>query len=182
MDDDELFDLLTSVEENVRLDDKPAAFEDLARDLEPGEFGRASLLIAAGEHWQMQKQYDEAGRCFEEARADGGEAASDPIANLLSLALDEGDEEAARTYDAELRVLARQDQVGPSTCHLIGESYELHGNLRAALRWMSIPFTHADPDDEPFDQFLLAARRRVRAAMGMAPDRLDEMVEERPDS
>ena len=50
MDDDELFDLLTDIEDSVAPHAKPAAFESEAARLQPGEFGRASLLIAAGEH------------------------------------------------------------------------------------------------------------------------------------
>ena len=103
MTEDELFDLLTAIEERVPLEEKPAQFEREANDLEPGEHGRASLLIAAGEHWQMRKEYDEARRCFRLAMRDGGESGSDPIANLLSLALDEGDAESVTEYDKTLR-------------------------------------------------------------------------------
>lgn len=45
MTEDELFDLLTAIEE------KPARFEREANDLEPGEHGRASLLITAAREW-----------------------------------------------------------------------------------------------------------------------------------
>jgi hypothetical protein len=176
MDDDELFDLLTAIEERVPLEDKPAWFEREAGDLDPGEYGRASLLIAAGEHWQMRGQYDEARRCFHAAREDGGETRSEPVANMLSLALDEGDEEAARAYDAELRLLARRDGVSPSTCHLVGEAYEIHDQPRLALRWFTIPFTHEDPSEDGVDDLLLTARRRVRASLGLAPDRLDALA------
>ena len=177
MDDDELFDLLTDVEESVAPDAKAARFESEAAALERGEFGRASLLIAAGEHWQMRGEYDDARRCFEAARADGGEAASDPVSNLLSLALEEADEDAVAAYDSELRQMARADAVSRTTCHLTGEAYEIRGRLFPALRWFSIPFTHADPDaDDPVDELLLLARRRVRDALGMAPDRLDGLV------
>jgi hypothetical protein len=79
--EDELFDVLTAIEERVPLEEKPAWFEREANDLEPGEHGRASLLIAAGEHWQMRHEYDEARRCLRLAMRDGGESASDPIAN-----------------------------------------------------------------------------------------------------
>lgn len=178
MDDDELFDLLTSIEERVSTHDKPGRFEREAGDLEPGDYGRASLLIAAGEHWQMRGAYDDARRCFQEARADGGEAASDPIGNLLSLALEERDGAAVEAFDKELRVLVRQDAVSPTTCHLVAEAYEMHGHPRLALRWYNIPFTHDDPFDDAVDQLLLASRRRVRAELGFAPDRLDQLVDD----
>ena len=74
------------------------------------------MLIAAGEHWQMRKEYDEARRCFRLAMRDGGESGSDPIANLLSLALDEGDAGSVTEYDKALRALARDDEVSPTTC------------------------------------------------------------------
>lgn len=176
MDDDDLFDLLTAIEERVPTDDKPGRFEREAGELEPGEHGRASLLIAAGEHWQMRGAYDDARRCFQEALDDGGEAASDPIGNLLSLALEESDDTAVEAFDKELRQLARQDAVSPTTCHLVAEAYELQGRPRLALRWYNIPFTHDDPFDDAVDHLLLAGRRRLRAELGLAPDRLDRFL------
>jgi hypothetical protein len=178
MTEDELFDLLTAIEERVPLDEKPAWFEREANDLEPGEHGRASLLIAAGEHWQMRKEYDEARRCFRLAMRDGGESGSDPIANLLSLALDEGDTESVTEYDKTLRRLAREDEVSPTTCHLVAEAYEIHDQLRQALRWYNIPFTHGYPDGDPTDAMLLRGRKRVRTALGLAPDQLDVLADE----
>ena len=178
MTEDELFDLLTAIEERVPLDEKPAWFEREANALEPGEHGRASLLIAAGEHWQMRKEYDEARRCFRLAMRDGGESASDPIANLLSLALDEDGAEAVTEYDKTLRALARDDEVSPTTCHLVAEAYEIHDQLRQALRWYSIPFTHGYPDADPADAMLLQGRRRARTTLGLAPDQLDMIAEQ----
>src|SRR5689334_12199672 len=58
--EDELVDLMTSLEEGVALHDKAPAFEAEARRLPVGEHGRAQLLAAAGEHWQMRGEYDEA--------------------------------------------------------------------------------------------------------------------------
>lgn len=178
MDDDDLFDLLTWVEEHVSLADKPTRFELEANELDPGEHGRASLLIAAGEHWQMRGSFDEARRCFRAAQRDGGESMSDPVANLLSLALAEGDVAAVKQFDVELRQLARRDMVSPTTCHLVAESYEIHGQPRSALRWYNIPFTHDDPPGDPADQILLQGRRRVRSVLGLAPDRLDALADE----
>lgn len=178
MTEDELFDLLTAIEERVPLDEKPARFEREANNLEPGEHGRASLLIAAGEHWQMRKKYGEARRCYQLAMRDGGESASDPLANLLSLALDEDDAKSVTEFDRTLRGLARDDEVSPTTCHLVAESYEIHDQLRQALRWYNIPFTHGYPDGDPTDGMLLSGRRRVRTALGLAPDQLDAIAEE----
>lgn len=178
VDDDELLDLLLSIEENVPQQDKPLRFEREADALAPGTYGRASLLIAAGGHWQMRREFDEARRCFHEARVDGGESRSDPVANLLSLALDEGDAASVKSFDQQLRTMAREDSVSLSTYHLIAESYEDHDELRSALRWCNIPFTHGDPSDDVFDEMLLVTRRRVRVALGMPPDHLDLMVDD----
>jgi hypothetical protein len=112
------------------------------------------------------------------ALADGGETGSHPIGNLLSLALDEDDDTAVETCDNELRQLARQDAASPTTCHLVAEAYELQGQPRLALRWYNIPFTHNDPIDGAVDDLLLAGRRRVRAELGLPPDRLDRFLDD----
>lgn len=177
MDDNELFNLLSWVEERVPLAGKPARFEEEAGLLEPGTFGRASLLTAAGEHWQMRGEFDEARRCFLLAQQDGGESATEPIASLLSLAIEEGDEEAVAVLDRQLRQCVREDGVSVASCHHVAESYELHGRLPAALRWCNIPFTHHDPGDDPLDEAVLVARRRIKDALGMPPDQFDGWLE-----
>lgn len=86
MTEDELFDLLTWIEEKVPIRDKALRFEAEADAIAAGEHGRASLLVAAGEHHQMRRAYAEARRCFEEALADGGDVAGHIVADLFSLA------------------------------------------------------------------------------------------------
>ena len=177
MDDDELLELPTWVEERVPLADKPVRFETEAGLLEPGTFGPTSLLTAAGEHWQMRGELDEARRCFLLAQEDGGESATEPIASVLSLALDEGDEEAVAALDRRLRQCVREDGVTVATCHHVAEAYELHDRLPAALRWCDIPFTHHDPGDDPLDEAVLVARRRIKDTLGMPPDQFDGWLE-----
>jgi hypothetical protein len=58
----------------------------------------------------------------------------------------------------------------------IGEVYEEHDRLREAHRWLTMPLTYADPDDDDLDYLLLVARLRVREALGLARDRFDEMA------
>lgn len=177
MTDDELFDLLTELEETVPLEDKPARFEQAASELDVGVHGRASLLIAAGEHWQMSGAFDEARRCFELARADGGESATDPLANLCSLALELGDETEATRLIAELRALVRAGSGTVSSCLHLGETLASYGRLREAHRWFTIPLTWAQ-DEGDLDYFCLIARHRVRRELGLPPDRLDVIAEE----
>ena len=47
----------------------------------------------------------------------------------------------------------------------IGEFYEEHDQLRQAHRWLTMPLTYADADDEGLDYLLLVARLRVREAL-----------------
>ncbi|GAA1478216.1 hypothetical protein GCM10009623_26620 [Nocardioides aestuarii] len=174
MTEDELVDLMTSLEEGVPVPGKAAAFEDEARRLAVGEHGRAQLLAAAGEHWQMRGEYDEARRCYREARVDGGDALVDIWAHFLSLALAEGDEEQVTVVDKSLRVAVSVDALEPATCHFVGESYELHGRLRDALRWFTLPLTWGEEDD--LDDECLRARWRVRRDLGLPIDRLDSLA------
>lgn len=173
MDDDDLFDLLTEVESTVPIAEKAERFEAEAERLERGQYGRASLLIAAGDHWQMRGEFDKAHTAFEAARADGGEPAADPITAFLGLALERGDTEAAAQHRETLRAQATADLLTSEHFLHIGETYEASGDLREALRWYTMPFTYADPDDPDLDYFCLIARRRVRRALGHPQDRFD---------
>ena len=176
MDDDEVFDRLTEIDMSGSTR-KAEEFEALAGSLPVGEYGRASFLIAAGEHRQMRKEYDEARRCFELALEDGGESSTDPLGNLLSLALDTGDEETVQSLAAELRRMVRDDRMGASGCHFVGESFRDHDRLREALRWFTIPLTYADlEDDDDLDFLCLAGRYHVRRDLGMPEDRLDKIA------
>lgn len=56
----------------------------------------------------MNDQYDDARRCFEEGRADGGETVLDVEAQLAALFLKSGDQEAADALAAQVRRRARE--------------------------------------------------------------------------
>ena len=174
MDEDELFDVLTNID-SAAVPDKAERFESEAQRLEPGEHGRASLLIASGEHWQMRGEFDKAQESFEAALADGGESAADPEVALFGLAM----ERAGR----------RREQPGTSRHSRLGgrgaaDLGQLPGCRRAstrstassaeAHRWLTMPLTYADADDEDLDYLLLASRLRVREALGLPRDRFDQ--------
>jgi len=174
MHDDDVFDLLTAIEETTPIGSKAERFEAMAEEMTPGEHGRATFLLAAGEHWQMRQKYDNARRCFELALGDGGETATEPLANLLGLALETGDEPQASSLALELRGLVRQGDIGASGCHFIGETFETHGRLREAMRWFTIPLSYVDPEDEDdLDFYCLSGRHRVRRELGLPEDRYD---------
>jgi hypothetical protein len=174
MTEDELLDLMSSLEERVAASYKPAAFEAEARRLPVGEHGRARLLAAAGEHWQLRGEYDEARRCYREARVAGGDTMVDVWAHFLSLALDEGDDEQVRVIDRSLRVAVSVDALEPATCRFVGESYEAHGRLKEAMRWFTLPLTWGEEED--LDDLCLTARWRVRRELGLPVDRLDSLA------
>ena len=173
MDEDELFDVLTNID-SAAVPDKAERFEAEAQRLEPGEYGRASLLIASGEHWQVRGDYDKAQESFEAARADGGESAADPEVALFGLAMKREDAEAAPRHLSILKALAGAEQLTVDNYLHIGEIYEEHDHLRQAHRWYTMPLTYADADDEDLDYLLLAARLRVREALGLPRDRFDQ--------
>lgn len=176
MDDEEVFDLLDGIDSEQRTD-KAEAFEELATSMPVGEHGRASFLVAAGEHRQLRKEYDEARRLFELALADGGESEADPQAFLLSVALDLGDEAAVESLARQLRGLVRADRATPATCMHVGEAFEDHDRLREAMRWFTLPLTWGDPDDlQGLDQLCLAGRWRVRRRLDLPEDRLDQIA------
>jgi hypothetical protein len=174
MTEDEALDLLEEIEGGST--DPASELEKAAAEMRVGEPGRALLLVAAGQHWQMGEDYDGARRCFLEARADGGESNAEAEANLLSLALREGDQDAAARQLTSLKVIARREELSPDECTFIAEALEQHGRLQEAHRWFTMPLTWADEDH--LDYFCLVGRRRVREALGLGPDRFDALAAE----
>lgn len=51
-----------------------------------------------------------------------------------------------------------------------------HDQLREAHRWFTMPLSYADPDSEDLDYLCLAARLRVREALGLPQDRFDRLA------
>ena len=173
-----MYDQLNDIEESVPFAEKAERFEQLAEAMAVGENGRASFLVAAGEHWQMRRQYGDARRCFEAALADGGSTGTSPVANLHSLALETGDEETATALLVQLRDLARRGELVPTDCLFIGENLETHDRLREALRWFTIPLSRLDPtfDQEDLDPYCLLGRLRVRRLLDLPADRYDQVA------
>ena len=173
MDEDELFDVLTAID-SAAVPDKAERFEAEAQRLEPGEHGRASLLIAAGDHWQMRGEFDRALSAFEAAQTDGGESAVDPVVALFGLATEREETEAAAQHLKTLKGLAKAEQLSSDNYLQMGDIYEEQGQLREAHRWYTMPLTYADADDEDLDYLLLIARLRVREALELPRDRFDQ--------
>lgn len=175
MDDDEVFDRLSEIDMSASAT-KAEDFEALAQSMPVGEHGRATFLVSSGQHRQMNGEYDEAHRCYSLALEDGGRTTIHPVANLLSLALDTGDESTVDARSAELRGLVRADRLGPAACHFVGGSFRHHGRLREALRWFTIPLTYADLEEDDLDLLCLTDRFLVRRELEMPEDRLDQIA------
>jgi len=172
--EDDVFDLLTEIESTPGPTSKAERLSAQAASMAIGEYGRETFLVAAGQHHQMQGDFDSARRCFEEADADGGESVTEPLANLHSLALAMRDEPSADLHLAELRRRAAQGLADAGTCVFVAETLESHHRLQEAARWFTLPLRDIDPDDvDELDPYCLQGRLRVRAELGLRPDRYD---------
>jgi hypothetical protein len=172
--EDEVFDLLTEIESTSAPRSKAERLSAQAALMTIGEHGRATFLVAAGQHHQMHGDFHSARRCFEEADADGGESMTEPLANLHSLALAMRDDAAADLHLAELRRLARLGLADAGTCMFVAETLESHHRLQEAARWFTLPLRDIEPDDvDELDPFCLQGRLRVRTELGLRPDRYD---------
>lgn len=172
MDDDALDELLWHIEETGGRR-KAEAFEAAADELGPDEHGRGALLVAAAEHRSMAGETDEAHRLLDRAEAEGAEPSDGIAPTRLDLALTTGDREQADAVLGGLRAAVRDDALITLDYERVAGVLEAHEDLRGALRWYTMPFTHADPDDPDLDPYCLAGRFRVRRRLGLALDAFD---------
>ncbi|MGY1780345.1 hypothetical protein [Geodermatophilus sp. SYSU D01036] len=98
--------------------------------------------------------------------------------------LEVGDVDAARELAGQVR---RERPADVDVYLLLGEDYEVHGDLREAHRWLTLGVRRAledvvDVDDASEEQVLrqaahlLVARRRVRRQLDMPADEWDELA------
>ena len=157
--------------------------EQRARDLEPGQAGRAAWLSHAGESWELAGEPEQAKRCYEEALADGGPAWLDMRAALAAVLLDLDEVSRAETLLEDLRRDLAKGPVRGPVHDFVGERLELHGRLEEALRWFTAGVEAAERPGAGQDAELdavgsLGGRFRVRRALGLPHDRYDERAAE----
>jgi tetratricopeptide (TPR) repeat protein len=155
---------------------------ELEADLERHPEDRGELLIEAAGAWQRAGEHDRAIELLNEAIPLGGEdggAARVQLADLLF--------ELDRTGEAEAQLAALR-QEGPASAmpyYLAAELVEECGDLDEALGWFSMAVSrlteHEMAQVEELGAFsyahgVLAGRRRVRQALGMPRDELDDLV------
>jgi tetratricopeptide (TPR) repeat protein len=145
--------------------------------LAAGTEGRAAFLNVHGEFLAMDDRWEEARASYLESLDDGGPTILHPLVGLLSIAVKTGDDAAREEYHAALLDLARKDALTDATYEATGETLELGGHLRAALRWYNLALRDLDPDDvESLPIGALNGHDRVRRALGLPHDRFDDVA------
>ncbi|MGR7026398.1 tetratricopeptide repeat protein [Geodermatophilus sp. URMC 62] len=148
------------------------------------EVNAAELLVSAGEQLLRVGDAHAAVQVLRRAVATGEPVEPDARCYLHHALLEAGDVDAAR----DLAERVRQERPADVDVYLlIGEDYELHGDLRAAHRWLTLGARRALDDAQEADDrtedakvreaaHLLRSRRRVRQQLDMPPDDWDLLV------
>jgi hypothetical protein len=127
----------------------------------------------------MAGDLDAARSCYERAVDDGGGAFVDPRADLANVLLDLGETEAAERLVEDLRVEAKNSDVGEFLHERVGEILELHDRPEEALRWFDAGLVHAQRDEPgAVDLGCLNGHFRVRRVLGLPYDRHDRLCEQ----
>jgi len=155
---------------------KLAAWAEEVHPEDDEEVSPALLLVKAGEALSMAGDHGTALEFFRRAVVAEGDVPPDVRCYLHHELLQVGDVEGAREVADDVRHSKPAD---PDVYVFIGEDYELIGNLAEANRWLNLGLSRvlSQTEGEDVDRdavFLLAARRRVRRALGFPPDEFDD--------
>ena len=172
-------DLFDEIEYGSRAD-KAEAHEKAARSIPAGEHGRVMFLKSAAEHWVMRGEVEHARSLLAEAADGPDEGVLSVRAIQLTMALKEGADEEAASLLQQLLVDFRADRVTTSTCHYVGESLREAGELKKAHRWLTLPLSNVDPDEDldALEEMCVEDRARVRRELGLPHDRFDAVADE----
>ena len=141
----------------------------------------AMLLAHAGEQLTTVGDHEAALDLYRRAVGAEGDVVPDVRCHLHHGLIQAGDVNAAHQLAEEVR---RSGPADVDVYALIGEDYEVVGDLVEANRWMNLGLRRLidaleDPDGPPPDfvaALFLTARRRVRQALGFPPDEFDLML------
>lgn len=176
MDDelDAVLDWIDDIEEGFDgHEPKIAALDHRSASAVPGSPAWAELLVTAADHRQALGQYAAAIAQLEQVRAAGVATEPSVEAHLLSAHLAAGNAAEAEALDRELRARSRETYLGDDY-NWVGESYEVAGLLKEALRWYSMANRDVDPDDiDGLEPFALTGRLRVRQLLDLSEDAYD---------
>ncbi|MGY1736992.1 tetratricopeptide repeat protein [Geodermatophilus sp. SYSU D00684] len=161
---------------------RPPTEDDLDATFFPGQTPEQSRAIAR----QLTRVGDghEALRVARRAVATGEPVLPDVRCFLHHALLEVGDVDTARELAGQVR---REPPADVDVYLLLGEDYEVDGDLREAHRWLTLGVRRAledvvDVHDASEDQVLrqaahlLVARRRVRRQLDMPADEWDELA------
>ncbi|SFE51685.1 hypothetical protein SAMN05216574_10467 [Blastococcus tunisiensis] len=141
----------------------------------------ARLLNAAAWHLEQVGERDTALGLYRRSVAARGTVLPDARCYLHAALLRAGLVDEARQLADEVR---REAPADLDVYVFMSENHEMAGDLRQAHRWLNIGLRTLelpDPMDVPPDSghsgyVLLRSRRRVRAALGLPPDDVDDLV------
>ncbi|MCE7006417.1 SEC-C domain-containing protein [Kibdelosporangium philippinense] len=165
---------------------KPAAAiaAELEAELEHYPDERGQILVEAAEAWHQAGDHDRAIALLTQAIALGGEDGGNARVELVEVLFDLDQIEQAQ---AQLDELRHQRPSSPTPYHLAAELLEDRGQHQQALTWFNMAVARlteqemADRDTEfgflSYANNIVAGRRRVRHALGIPPDELDESVQ-----
>jgi hypothetical protein len=176
-------DILDREDEAAGLDPdahRQAAADFLAWSTDPHpddepEAQRGELLVSAAEQLSMAGDQEQALGLLREAVATGEHVSPDVRAHLINGLLECGLGEEADKVADDLR---RERPTDVMVHDLVGRAFQRADRLDQALRWFTMGTLRAlgDDGDELDALLLMAARSRVRHAMGFPPDDFDLMA------
>lgn len=165
---------------------RPAA--ELATELEaelvvyPDQ--RGEILLEAAHQWRLAGDDDRAIALLSQAIDAGGEDGTLGRVSMADLLFDRGRADEAR---AQLDAVRRDRVASPAPYHMAAELLEEHGDVEQALIWFNIAVSRltareladhgADLGALSYANRILVGRQRVRRALGLPADELDDSVE-----
>ncbi len=148
---------------------------------------RGEILLEAIGAWRRGGRSDRAYELVDQLVADGGPDGCYARSQRIDFLYEDGrDEDAA----AELAALARDPALGDGPCQMVAELLAEREDLEQAAAWYDRAVARLD--DEAIEalrgpegafsyaSIVVRGRREVREALGLPPDRTDEVVPELP--
>ena len=146
---------------------------------------RGEILLEAATQWNYAGETDRALALLRTVIPGGGEDGQFARVEVAALRFEAGDAEAAF---AELATLRAERPLHVAPCHMAAELLEENGHLDDALQWFNVTTTRLDdgelaracedPSAHSYASVVLMGRRRVREALGLPNDDLDDAAPE----
>ncbi len=148
---------------------------------------RGEILLEAVSAWRRGGRPDRAYELIEQLVADGGPDGCFARAQRIDYLYADGRDEDAAT---ELAALARDPALGDGPCQMVAELFAEREELEQAAAWYDRSVARLDDAAIEalrgagaafsYASIVVRGRRDVREALGLPPDRMDELVPETP--